>query len=106
MTLAQEKAFKPGTPFQRRLAYDIPTRNVQKAEDAIKRLRKEYEKMTPDEQRQTQELLRKTWKTLISTVKDRRNYSAADRNNIWKIALMYTGLKHELARGKENDARK
>jgi len=101
MTLAQEKAFKSGTPFKRRMSYDIPTRNPERAEQAVGRIRKEYKSMNPEEQRQVKELLREAWKVLLHLTKDKRNFSTSERQDVWKIALMYTALKNELSREKK-----
>ena len=101
MTLAQEKAFKSGSPFKRKLAYDIPTRNPDRAGEAVKRLRRDYERMNPDEQRQVKELLQETWRVLVHVAKDKRNFTTRERENVWKIALMYTALKNDLTRRKK-----
>ena len=98
MTLAQEKAFKSGTPFKRRMSYDIPTRSPERAKVAVGRIRREYSNMNKDEQRQVRELLRETWKVQLQLVKDKRNFTTKEREDIWKIALMYTALKNELGR--------
>lgn len=101
MTLAQEKAFKSGTPFKRKLSYDIPTRNPARAKEAVGRLRRRYDKMNPDEQRQVRELLQETWRVLLHVTKDKRYFTSKERENVWKIALMYTALKNELGRKKK-----
>jgi len=98
MTLAQEKAFKSGTPFKRRMSYDIPTRNPARAKEAVGRIRRQYDKMNPDEQSQTKQLLREAWKVQLHLVKDKRHLTTREREDIWKIALMYTALKNELGR--------
>jgi hypothetical protein len=98
MTLAQEKSFKPGTPFQRRLAFDIPTRNPTQARDAIVKLRQEYAKMRPAEKQMTVQLLQKAWRTLVDMAGNKRTFTSAERKKIWKIALMYSALKSEFSR--------
>jgi len=100
MTLAQEKAFKSGSPFKRRLAYDIPTRSPTRAKEAAERLRREYDRMRPEEQRQVQELLQESWKVLLGLTKDKRRLTTKEREDIWQVALMYTALKNELVRRK------
>ena len=101
MTLAQERAFKSGTPFKRKLSYDIPTRNPARAKEAAGRLRRQYDKMNPDEQRQVRELLRETWRVLLHVVKDKRQFTSKEREDVWKIALIYTALKNDLGRKKK-----
>lgn len=101
MTLAQEKAFKSGTPFRRRMAYDIPTRNPTRAKEATARIRRDYANMSPNEQTQVITLLQQTWKVLLGLTKDKRTLTTQERQNVWEIALMYTALKNELSRGKK-----
>lgn len=96
MTLAQEPPFKPGTPFKSRLAYDLPTRNPDRAARAIEKLHANYQKMNPAEQRQVQELLQEAWRTLVFMAKDKRKFSAKERTNIYQIAHMYGALKSSL----------
>ena len=100
MTLAQEKTFKSGSPFKRRLAYDIPTRSPKRAKEAVERLRREYDRMRPDEQRQVQELLQESWRVSLGLTKDKRRLTTKEREDIWQVALMYTALKNELSMGK------
>jgi hypothetical protein len=101
LTLAQERAFKSGSPFKGKLAYDIPTRNPVRAKEAVGRLRRDYEKMSPEEQRQVKELLQETWRVLLQVTKNKREFTTQERQNVWEIALMYTALKNELTRGRK-----
>jgi hypothetical protein len=100
MTLAQEKPFKSGHPYKARLAYDIPSRNPARAKEAIVKLRQQYNKMSPDEQRMTVELLQEGWRVLVQMTKNKREFSSAERKKIWEVALMYSALKSEFNRGK------
>jgi hypothetical protein len=100
MTLAQEKAFKSGSPFKRRLAYDIPIRSPVRAKEAVQRLRREYDRMKPEEQRQVRELLQETWRVSLGLTKDKRRLTTKEREDVWQVALMYTALKNELGRRK------
>jgi hypothetical protein len=100
MTLAQEKPFKKGHPFKARLAYDIPSRSPQRAKEAIVNLRKQYDRMSPDEQRMTIELLQEGWRVLVQMTKNKREFTSSERKKIWEVALMYSALKSEFNRGK------
>lgn len=100
MTLAQEKPFKSGHPYKARLAYDIPSRNPERAREAIIKLRKQYDKMSPDEQIMTVQLLQEAWRTLVQMTKNKREFTSTERKRIWEVALMYSAFKSELNRGK------
>lgn len=92
MTLAQEKAFKPGTPFKRKWAYEIPTRNFARAEKALIRLRENYDRMSPKEKKEIEELMAMAWRTLLTTAKDKRRFNAKERTEFWKIAMLYASF--------------
>lgn len=92
MTLAQEKAFKPGSPFKARLAYELPTRNYEKAEKAMIVLREKYDKMKPAERQEVDELMEKAWRTLLTNAKAKRRFTARERTEFWKIAMLFSSF--------------
>lgn len=92
MTLAQEKAFKPGSPFKARLAYDLPTRDYEKAEVAMMRLREQYDRMKPSEKREVEELMEKAWRTLLTNAKAKKRFTARERTEFWRIAMLYSSF--------------
>jgi len=101
LTLAQEKPFKKGDPFKAKLAYDIPSRNPERAKEAIDKLRENYKKMTPTEQEKVLQLMQEARWTLVQMTTNKREFTSAERKKIWEVAMLYSAFKGELSRGKK-----
>ena len=57
MSLAQETGFKPKSPYRKKIAYDMPTRNLYAAQKYQDELRKKFDKANKQQKKEIYDLL-------------------------------------------------
>lgn len=99
MSLAQEPGFRPKNPFRKKLAVDMPTRNLFAAERYKATLRDKFYKSNKQQKLEIYELLSEALLRIMQNAsgKNKRNFSKVEQTNFFKIARVYLELKQEFA---------
>ena len=98
MSLAQEPGFTPKTPYRKKIAVDMPTRELEAAERYKKVLREQFQKANKKQKEDIYDLLSVAiYKIMQKIGKGKRNTTKVEQTNLIKIVKIYLELKQEFA---------